>query len=187
MGLLWGARCWRWRLLPHEGPPAPLAAAYAADMIRDGRDSSTIVVGIDGSSAALRALDWAVREGTSHGFEVEVVNAWENLPLPSAVFTGAEELRHRSETMLVAQVGAATRGLTDPPPISQVSARGSAATVLIRRSAGAAMLVLGRSRHHAVMDLFGAVSASCVRGAACPVVVVPEPVSRDAEVADDTV
>ena len=151
------------------------------------RRGSTIVVGIDGSSAAPRALDWAVREGISHGFEVEVVHVWENIPLPSAVFTGAEELRHRSETMLAAQVGAATRGLTDPPLIIELSVKGSAATVLIQRSAAAAMLVLGRSRHHAVMDLFGAVSAGCVRGATCPVVVVPEPVSRDAADAGETV
>ena len=164
------------------GSPNPEHSDGAAS-----RRGSTIVVGIDGSSAALRALDWAVREGISHGFEVEVVHVWENIPLPSAVFTGAEEVRHRSETMLAVQVSTATRGLTDPPPISPVNARGSAATVLIHRSAGAAMLVLGRSRHHAVMDLFGAVSAGCVRGATCPVVVVPEPVSRDAEDADDTV
>ena len=148
---------------------------------------STIVVGVDGSTASLRALDWAVREGTSHGFEVEVVHAWDNIPLPSAVFTGAEELRHRSETMLAAHVGAATRGLTDPPPMSEVTVKGSAARVLIQRSADAAMLVLGRSRHQAVKDLLGAVRASCVRGATCPVVVVPEMVSPGAADGDDTI
>lgn len=138
-----------------------------------------IVVGIDGSIAALHALSWAVGEAHARGCPVEVVHVWDNVPLPGAMFTSASALRRASECFVANECAAAAQGLVTPPEFIQTSRQGSPAKVLIERSVGAAMLVVGRAAHHAVKDVLArSVSAACVRGAVCPVVVVNLPHDR---------
>ena len=147
------------------------------DRYRNG--NGPIVVGIDGSSAGLEAMAWAVQEAATRGCPVEVVHAWDNVPLPGAMFTSASELSRASECFVANECAAAAEGLAAPPAFIQTSRQGSAAKVLIERSAGAAMLVVGRGAHHAVKDVLArSVSAACVRGALCPVVVVNVPGGR---------
>ena len=135
-----------------------------------------IVVGIDGSPAALRALLWGVHEAYARECPLVVVHAWGNVPLPGAMFTSANERRRASECFVANEVAAATRNLAHPPAITEVSTKGPAASVLIEHARDAALLIIGRSRnHHAAQDLMpGSVSAACVRAASCPVLVVPE-------------
>ena len=67
-----------------------------------------IVVGIDGSPAALRALSWGVHEAHARECPLVVVHAWGNVPLPGAMFTSANERRRASECFVANQVAAAT-------------------------------------------------------------------------------
>ena len=135
-----------------------------------------IVVGIDGSPAAVRALAWAVHEAHARNCPVLVIHAWDTVPLPGAMFTGPDQRHCASECFLANEVAAAIRNLAHPPEISQLSVKGAAARILIEHSRDAALLVVGRSRNHrAAKDLLpGSVSAACVRAATCPVLVVPE-------------
>lgn len=141
-----------------------------------GGSERRIVVGIDSSIGALLALDWAVREAQARGCVLEVVHAWDNVPLPGNMFTSAHELRTASECFVANECAAVARTTEKAPELVPMSVQGPAARVLVERSADAEMLVVGRGRHAAVKDLLPrSVSATCVRGATCPVVVVPVP------------
>jgi nucleotide-binding universal stress UspA family protein len=133
-----------------------------------------IVVGVDGSDAALRALDWAVAEAANRGGTVHAVTAWQwtQPELGTAVRAEHEHMAH-------AALAAAVAEARHPYPQVSVSAEavpGPAADVLSRASAEAHLLVLGSHGHgrlfHAVL---GSVAEECVRRAVCPVVVVPVP------------
>jgi nucleotide-binding universal stress UspA family protein len=147
-------------------------------MTGTARDGTTrrIVVGIDSSIGALLALDWAVREAQARSCVVEVVHAWDNLPLPGNMFTSAHELRSASECFVANECAAVARTTDDAPELIPMSVQGPPGRMLVERSVGAEMLVVGRGRHAAVKDLLPrSVSATVVRGAAFPVVVVPVP------------
>jgi nucleotide-binding universal stress UspA family protein len=60
--------------------------------------------------------------------------------------------------------------------VEKVVLEGPAGSNLCERSAGAALLVIGSSRHSALMDaLTGSVSRYCTHHAQSPVIVVPRP------------
>ena len=145
-------------------------------------ESGLVVVGIDASPAGLLALRWAVGEAVLRGYRVEVVHAWESVPLPGNMFTSARELRTASEMFVANEIASVSREVPVAPPMTGVSVQGSAAKVLCERAAGASLLVVGRGRRAAVRDLLPrSVSASVVRGARCPVLIVPVPEDEPAD------
>jgi nucleotide-binding universal stress UspA family protein len=142
------------------------------------KDGTTrrIVVGIDSSIGALLALDWAVREAQARECVLEVVHVWDNVPLPGNMFSSASEMRTASECFVANECAAVERTSESAPVLVPMSVQGAAGKVLVEQSAGAEMLVVGRGRHAAVKDLLPrSISATVVRGATCPVVVVPVP------------
>jgi nucleotide-binding universal stress UspA family protein len=136
-----------------------------------------IVVGVDGSPAAQRALGWAVsevdrrREPTS----VQAITVWQWDPTnePESVAVRPLDPRDAAERMLTHAIAVARAGSPDVAIAGEVL-EGDPAATLIRASAGADMLVLGSHGHSAVFHaMLGSVADACVRGAACPVVVIP--------------
>ncbi|MCP2170176.1 universal stress protein [Goodfellowiella coeruleoviolacea] len=145
-----------------------------------------IVVGIDGSDSAHRALDWAVREAQIRGCTVRVVHAWTYEPLADFVGTSSRELYLSSLALLREQITQATTGLTRPPAIEFDSIQGEPAHALCQAGRDAGMLVVGRHRGGLVRQvLLGSVSAACVRHASCPVVVVPATATRPQDTTED--
>ncbi|MQM27083.1 universal stress protein [Glycomyces albidus] len=134
-----------------------------------------IVVGVDGSSASIRALEWAVREAALTGAELEAVHAWE---VPAQYGTGmmtlpsGEEFEAAAKESLARAVEQAAG--TDPGVVIEQNAiAGHAAKVLIDAAQGASLLVVGSRGHGGfVGTLVGSVSQYCVSHAPCPVVVV---------------
>ncbi len=136
-----------------------------------------IVVGVDGSPAAQRALAWAVsevdrrREPTS----VQAITAWQWDPAdePESVAVRALDPREAAERVLTHAIAVA-RAVSPRVAIAGEVLEGDPAATLIRAGADADMLVLGSHGHseafHAVL---GSVADACVRGATCPVVVIP--------------
>jgi nucleotide-binding universal stress UspA family protein len=136
-----------------------------------------IVVGIDGSPAAQRALAWAVsevdrrREPTS----VQAITTWQWDPVdePESVAVRPLDPRDAAERVLTHAIAVA-RAASPHVPIAGEVLEGDPATTLVQASAGADMLVLGSHGHseafHAVL---GSVADACVRGVTCPVVVIP--------------
>ena len=141
--------------------------------------TTTVVVGVDGSSASKSALAWAVDEARAHRAGVKVVHAWQ---VPAVAFAGyggsvlplveIEDLeKHAEETARETVADVVGAGLD--VPVETVVVRGHAAHALVDASRDAGLLVVGSEGHGAFAGmLLGSVSAHVVRHAACPVVVV---------------
>jgi nucleotide-binding universal stress UspA family protein len=140
-----------------------------------------IVVGIDGSDNAHRALDWAVKEAATHHAPLTVLTVHEVAASP---WTGSpiilppdqeelEDVRRRVEEI----VGKAAAQAGDPGPAS-ITVRaeiGVAARVLIEASRDADLLVVGsRGGGGFAHSLLGSVTQQVIQHAECPVVVVPD-------------
>jgi nucleotide-binding universal stress UspA family protein len=138
-----------------------------------------IMIGVDGSEAGRRAVDWVLREAQVRHCGVQVVHAWTYEPMADFRETSSQQLHQESLAMLHHEVERATSCMTDIPLITYNSVRGDPASVLPEVARGAAMLVVGRHQGGLLRQaLLGSVSAVCVRHASCPVVVIPAAVTQ---------
>jgi nucleotide-binding universal stress UspA family protein len=144
------------------------------------RKTFRIVVGVDGSAQAQRALDWALREAALRDDAgqptlVEVIIAWQSdaVTPPAGIFAHLSDpraiadatLSHAIATARVAHPGVAVAGLV---------VAGRPGDVLGRAADGADLLVVGSHGDSQVhLAALGPVAAACVRGSICPVVVIP--------------
>jgi nucleotide-binding universal stress UspA family protein len=144
--------------------------------------SDEIVVGVDGSAGSAAALQWAVRQAERSGATVVAVQSWEypfvgdltgSTAMPSQDFMreGAEaSVRHVIDQVTV----------PDGVTVAIEVVEGLASHVLIERSKGAAMLVVGSRGHGGFLGLLiGSVATQCVNHATVPVVVVPTATAGD--------
>jgi nucleotide-binding universal stress UspA family protein len=118
-----------------------------------------IVVGVDGSSAALAALDLACYEAHVHGAQLSVIHAWEG-----------DVTRVEARCMLALAMNECRDrfgGVVDG-----VLAEGSPSRALSEASRDADLVVVGsRGRSGFKTALFGSVALSLAEDAHCPVVV----------------
>ncbi|MET3808479.1 nucleotide-binding universal stress UspA family protein [Nakamurella sp. UYEF19] len=129
-----------------------------------------IVVGIDGSDAAIVALRWACGEAISTGAAIEAVHAYLPAAGPSPAAGGA---RAQSSSLLSREVWVALAAIKDSPPIRLSNQPGDPAAVLISRSARAGLLVLGATEPNAGdATRAGSIVAICRQDARCPVSVI---------------
>lgn len=128
-----------------------------------------IVAGVDGSESSKAALAWAVRQAELTGAVVEAVIAW---PLPATF--GLIPLRHMgSLNTALKTLADSVSSIGAPAEVGSRVMVGRAATVLVKASSGADLLVLGsRGRGAFTGTLLGSVGVHCVRHARCPVVVI---------------
>jgi nucleotide-binding universal stress UspA family protein len=141
-----------------------------------------IVVGVDGTPASDRALEWAMDEAVVRGCPLNVVNAWTYEPLTDWHESSAQQAKAAAEAVIDQAVRKASAGRAELPEIVGQSLRGFAAEVLETASEGAAMLVVGSHTGHPVRKIvLGSTSMHCVRHAHAPVVVIPV---RDRELAE---
>jgi nucleotide-binding universal stress UspA family protein len=140
---------------------------------------SGIIVGIDGSAHAQRALEWAVREAAVRAEPLTVLTVWRTAVGywgAPVVYAGdqetADNARKAAREALekaIAEVGAGR-----PVNATVRAVAGVAAAELIAESAGADLLVIGsRGSGGFARLLLGSVATSVVHHAHCPVVVVP--------------
>jgi nucleotide-binding universal stress UspA family protein len=138
-----------------------------------------IIVGVDGSGHSRAALNWAYQEATHHGASLTVLAAWHAPVLPQQPPYGAlppegydtQPARDASAMLehLVGDLEART-----PPVEVQISVeQGSPAKVLIERSKGADLIVVGSHGKGGFAGmLLGSVTQHVVSHAHCPVAVV---------------
>ena len=150
-----------------------------------------IVVGVDGSRESLAALRWALEDARFRGATVETVYVFENTPswrlygyregapAPTDHGTASPDLRGQDELGgahargLVEDMVDEVAGAEDVPTESVVVEDRHPARVLVDRSEGADMLVVGsRGRGGFSELLLGSVSHQCATHARCPVVIV---------------
>lgn len=134
-----------------------------------------IVVGVDGSEASLRAVDWAADEATLRGAPLRLVYAslWERYEGTSI----AEDLAKPDEQVMAEDVvDTAARRARRRQPELDVSAEVLAEEpeyALVRESRSASLLVTGtRGRSGLAEALLGSVSLIVAGHAQCPMVVV---------------
>jgi nucleotide-binding universal stress UspA family protein len=132
----------------------------------------TIVVGVDGSEHARRALLWAIDEAKLRGASVHLVHSWRfppPVPLPDGGLAPAD-----FEAVAKGVLDDATALVPEGIAVRKEIATDHAAHALIRASAGADLLVVGaRGLGGFTGLLLGSVSEQVVHHAHCPVVVVP--------------
>ena len=139
--------------------------------------ASTVLVGVDGSNDALRAVRWAAREARRRRLPLRLVHAFAWVAETGFdVLTDGEQDR---ETLLAQARGylrsaAATATEIEPEiVVQQQLVVGYAAECLLAEAERAQLLVLGDRGLSSIEGvLLGSVAAAMVVHAACPVVVV---------------
>jgi len=138
----------------------------------------TVIVGVDGSDEALRAVRWAVPEARRRRAALRLVTAfaWTDDRMPG--WPGLGQTAYGERLRTVAEHGLATAAVAatelDPDlPVEQDLALGFPGGVLVGQSRDADLLVVGDSgRGRIGSALAGSVAVGVAAHAACPVVVV---------------
>lgn len=136
-----------------------------------------IVVGVDGSDGAKRALAWAIDEARRRSVDVHAVHVWSfpyvGAPPITPALVDLDQLAAESQAMLndaIADVP--THGVTVHAHVYE----GPAPRCLLEAARDADLVVVGsRGRGGFAGLLLGSVSQQVAQHAPCPVVVVPEP------------
>ena len=144
-----------------------------------------IVVGVDGSESSKAALRWAIRQAKLTGAKVDAVMAWRH---PStyglAAVTSSEADLEGSARKDLIEVLNEVSALEPDVPVHPMVTEGHAAEVLARAARGADLLVVGSRGHGAFAStMIGSVSLNCVLHAHCPVVVLREARTGQADLA----
>jgi nucleotide-binding universal stress UspA family protein len=139
-----------------------------------------VVVGVDGSEGARRALQWAVREAGARSGSVQAVISWRwdsdfiDLPPSSMAYSDPGQERERAERILTQELDGLPAYERSGVTIATEVVEGRPADVLSAAARDADLLVLGSHGHSRVRHtVLGSVSEECVRKAVCPVVVLP--------------
>jgi nucleotide-binding universal stress UspA family protein len=133
--------------------------------------SRGIVVGVDGSDAAVEALRCALRLGELAACPVRAIAVWQ--PVPFGTWT--KSLYQPAEDAAAVLTDAVDRVCGDHVPdwFTATTRQGTAGDVLVDGSKDADLLIVGtRGRGKVKGLLLGSVSSNCVGNATCPVLVV---------------
>jgi nucleotide-binding universal stress UspA family protein len=143
----------------------------------DENRQQRIVVGVRGSGDARAALTWAAREAGLRGASLLVVRAWDSArhaaPYAPADATPTGDVSKVMAGDDLADAVLAAFGLKAPAYVSTELAEGIPERVLVDRSVGADLLVLGTTRIGSAAEMSaGPVVRSCLAHSQCPVVIV---------------
>ena len=138
-----------------------------------------IVVGVDGSDNARRALEWAIAEAKIRRAQLTVVSAWQ---IPSVVLASPVAMAAYDEEVwrdaATEAVDAALQSVAEddlPAGLERRVIEGPPAKVLVDAGKDADMIVVGsRGRGGFAGLLLGSVSQQVAQHASCPVVIVPQ-------------
>ena len=143
------------------------------------KDIHHIMVGVDGSDNSRQALEWAHGEAVHHGASLTLVTTWNppTLPVnPSMSTAPPEAYGTQPKEDALDLLESFTSDLASRTPAVDVRTsieEGSPAEVLIQRSKGCDLLVVGSRGHGGFAGmLLGSVTQHLVAHAHCPVVVV---------------
>jgi nucleotide-binding universal stress UspA family protein len=136
-----------------------------------------IVVGLDGSAASDRALEWALQEAQRRGWAVAVVTAFgHNTHGGLDETTVTRHSREAAEKAQVEQIDRVAEPYREDVTLAVEVLEGPPVERLIEAAQHARLLVVGSHGYGRVRTiLVGSVAAGCIRNATCPVVVLPAP------------
>ena len=137
----------------------------------DASGTVRVVVGVDGSEASRRALEFAASEAAAHGATLEVVRAWNFLDQPGPSFDpeyGEDKARSQASALVDEVLGD-----DRPSDLVLTLINDHPAPALVGAAEGALMVVVGaRGLGGFKGMLLGSVSQHVVHHATCPVLIV---------------
>lgn len=140
-----------------------------------------IIVGIDGSDNAQKALEWAMREAaarraplTALTVHPEAIGAWGLRPISYPADQQEQDRARRAAEEAVRKTSSQLDAGSRPESVTVRAVSGIVADELIKASVDADLVVVGSRGHGGFARLMmGSVSTQVVHHAACPVVIVP--------------
>jgi nucleotide-binding universal stress UspA family protein len=134
--------------------------------------SKSIVVGIDGSQAAVNAAKWAIDEAISRQLPLRLVHvAGRNRSQSPSAQPSDWELEAGEAALYQAEV--AMQGAGTPVEVEAVLLSGDPEQVLVNESADAALVCVGTDQRRWVADkVLGATEAALAMRAHCPVAII---------------
>ncbi|MDF3145592.1 MULTISPECIES: universal stress protein [unclassified Streptomyces] len=159
--------------LPVNVEAAARPLVFVPDDLSDARRSEGVTLGVDARNPAAAAIDFAFDSARIRSSRLYVVHAW-SLPASAAElpFAVPEEDRAAWEDQEVQQLADALQPWCEKHPevpVLQDVVLFTPAQALLRCSAGAALVVVGRKPGVGWRYMIG----SLLREATCPVAVVP--------------
>jgi nucleotide-binding universal stress UspA family protein len=133
-----------------------------------------VVVGVDGSDSAQRALSWALDEARRRQAAIEVVHAWTPplLAVPTLVYDYGPFDEAARSILDAALDKADTNNL--PVPVRRTIGTGSGGHVLVEQAKDADLVVVGSRGLGGFKGLLlGSVSHQVTHHSPCPVVMIP--------------
>ncbi len=145
-------------------------------------EPGVIVVGVDGSAGADRAVSWALGEARPHGDRVVLVHAWQYPAVGLSRYAGdripvfgRDDLEKLADELLT-RVGDVARAQAGDVRVETRLVEGHPTAALLAAAAHARLLVVGcRGLGGFAGMLMGSVSSACAHHARCPVVIIPNP------------
>ncbi|GAA1175856.1 universal stress protein [Pseudonocardia alaniniphila] len=151
----------------------------------EGTRQPVFVVGVDGSAAAVAALEWALEQAQLSGGRVVALAVSEPPPVLAGdlgIVGGVmvpqliegEEMAAVAEQWLTDAIAALPVGTVRA--VERHVVHGDAATVLLDAARDADLLVLGNHGRGALASaLLGSVAQRCAHHVVCPLVLIPAP------------
>jgi nucleotide-binding universal stress UspA family protein len=131
-----------------------------------------VVVGVDGSPCAERALILAAYEAALRGALLHIVSAYEMPPSSGWIVVPLDPFEEGAAA-IVSQALAIVREHNPELVTKSEHSYGFPGTVLVEAAEGASLLVVGSRGHSKLTDLLlGSVSEHCAHHALCPTVIV---------------
>jgi nucleotide-binding universal stress UspA family protein len=131
-----------------------------------------VVVGVDGSPGAERALLLAAYEAGIRGALLHILSAYEIPPSAGWVVVPLNDFEVAAATMVSQSLALVHEHYPDLVTKGEHLC-GDAGTVLVEAAKGASLLVVGSRGHSEFKGLFiGSVSEHCTQHSSCPILVV---------------
>ena len=135
-------------------------------------DAKSVVVGINGSQAAVNTAKWAIDEAVTRLLPLRLVYVISRREAQDASAAPSEWELERAE-MALSQADCAIQSAGKPVEVETVVLSGDPARVLIDQSQDAALVCVGTARRGWASDgLLGPTAAALVAHAQCPVAII---------------
>jgi nucleotide-binding universal stress UspA family protein len=130
---------------------------------------TSVVVGIDGSSSAVHAAEWAVAEAVSRDVTLRLIHVIQSTSPDIHLEIGDAEAALRAAHTAVSQTG-------QPVKIETAVVRGPVAATLVAESVDAAMISVGSTGiGHRASKFVGATASAVADSARCQVAIIRTP------------
>ncbi len=140
-----------------------------------GSSGDRIIVGVDGSPDARRALEWAVTHAQPTD-SIDLVHAWHQPAMAAEAGIGIDPsvMSRSAAAVLERELHVLQNRHTDLPPITVRAIHGHPSQALREAAKDADLLVVGTRGHGGFVGLLlGSTSAYLAHHAPCPLVIVP--------------